>query len=150
MPDVSELEDHLGYWLRMVSNQVSHAFAQKLAARDVSVAEWVALRLLYDRPSLAPSELAEIMGMTRGAVSKLAERLIEKALIDRGAVEEDRRFQTLSLTPRGRALTPRLAALADQNEEEFFSHLKPAERATLEAALRGIARRAGLVGAPLD
>ncbi len=45
-------------------------FADRLAAREVGVAEWVILRALYDRP-LAPSLLAETLGMTRGAVTKL-------------------------------------------------------------------------------
>jgi hypothetical protein len=40
----SSLESHLGYWLRYVSNHVSHAFALKLAALEVTAAEWVVLR----------------------------------------------------------------------------------------------------------
>ena len=35
----SDLTSHLGYWLRHVSNHVSHAFARKLESRDVTVAE---------------------------------------------------------------------------------------------------------------
>ncbi len=49
-PDVSTLEAHLGYWLRYVSNHVSHAFALKVAAHGVSVAEWVVMRELTARP----------------------------------------------------------------------------------------------------
>ena len=30
----SPLEAHLGYWLRFVSNQVSHSFDRKLAAHE--------------------------------------------------------------------------------------------------------------------
>ena len=52
------MQDHLGYWLRYVSNQVSHSFSLKLAARDVTVAEWVVLRELYDTDAMAPSALA--------------------------------------------------------------------------------------------
>ena len=48
-------EAHLAYWLRFVSNHVSQAFGQKLQARDVTVAEWVLLRSLFDQPSIAPS-----------------------------------------------------------------------------------------------
>ena len=33
----------------------------------------------------------------------------------------DGRAQTLALTPAGRALTPRLAVLADANDAEFFN-----------------------------
>jgi hypothetical protein len=31
--ELSSLESHLGYWIRYVSNHVSHAFALKLGAR---------------------------------------------------------------------------------------------------------------------
>lgn len=143
------LEDHLGYWLRLVSNSVSAAFAEKLAAREVSVAEWVMLRLLFDQPH-APSELALRMGVTRGAVTKIAERLIGRGLVLREAVEADRRYQALSLTRAGRTLTPILAKLADKNEAEFFAALRPQERAALEKLLRAVAARRGLTATPIE
>ena len=95
---VSPLEAHLGYWLRFVSNQVSHSFSVKLAARDITVAEWVVLRELYECDDMVPSVLAEKIGMTRGAISKLADRLLAKALVTRTTNDEDRRYQALALT----------------------------------------------------
>src|SRR5262249_57380142 len=90
---VSPLEAHLGYWLRFVSNQVSHSFSLKLAERGVSVAEWVVLRELYECEAMAPSALAERIGMTRGAISKLADRLETKALVTRTISEAGRPYQ---------------------------------------------------------
>ncbi len=147
--ELSSLESHLGYWLRYVSNHVSHAFSLKLAAREVTVAEWVVLRELYDAES-APSALAERLGMTRGAISKLADRLIAKELIVRRANAGDRRLQSLALTRGGRAITPKLAALADQNDAEFFADLDPTTRETIVAVMKEIGRRKGLRGAPVD
>jgi DNA-binding MarR family transcriptional regulator len=139
----------LGYWLRYVSNHVSRAFSLKLAARGVTIAEWVMLRELYDAES-APSALADRLGMTRGAISKLADRLIAKGLIARRANASDRRFQTLALTRQGRAMAPKLAALADENDEEFFAHLNRETRETIAAAMKEIVRRKGLRAAPVD
>jgi DNA-binding MarR family transcriptional regulator len=147
--ELSPLQSHLGYWLRYVSNHVSHAFSLKLAARGVTVAEWVVLRELYDAER-APSALADQLGMTRGAISKLADRLIAKGLITRRANGSDRRYQTLALTRHGRALTPKLAALADVNDREFFADLGPETRETIAAAMKEIVRRKGLRGAPID
>jgi DNA-binding MarR family transcriptional regulator len=147
--ELSSLESHLGYWLRYVSNHVSHAFALKLAARGVTVAEWVVLRELYDADS-APSVLAERLGMTRGAISKLADRLIAKELIVRRANAGDRRFQSLALARGGRTITPKLAALADQNDAQFFADLDPKTRETIMAVMMDTVRRKGLRGAPLD
>ncbi len=146
----SDLTAHLGYWLRYVSNHVSQAFARKVERHGVTVAEWVLLRQLLDEEAIAPSRLADRMGMTRGAISKLADRLIAKSLLVRAADPEDGRAQTLSLTHAGRALVPGLAALADANDAEFFDHLTPEDRATLLRILRGIVEKRGLKFLPVD
>lgn len=150
MSDPAELTSHLGFWLRQVSNHVSHAFALKVESCGVTVAEWVILRQLWRRGPVAPSRLAREIGITRGAVSKLAERLLAKALIRRTSGEGDLRTHTLALTPAGEALVPRLALLADQNDVEFFGHLGARDRAKLENYLRGIAERSGTRTMPVD
>lgn len=149
-PHPSELTDHLGYWLRHVSNHVSQAFARKLAAKDVTVAEWALLRMLHDREPTSPSLLAEDIGMTRGAITKLAERLLNKELIAREASLNDRRSHTLRLTARGASLVPELAGLADKNEAECFAHLADRDRATLRRILQETVTRLGLNGIPTD
>ncbi|HRI69812.1 MAG TPA: MarR family transcriptional regulator [Polyangium sp.] len=146
----SDLHDHLGYWLRMVSNAVSHSFARKVEGEGVTVAEWVFLRVLYDVDRLAPSLLAERMGMTKGAISKLADRLLEKNLIVREANQNDKRAHVLALTPNGRALVPRLAEIADANDASFFGALTPDERMGLEKLLRKIALDHELTDMPID
>ncbi len=138
---VSELERHVGYWLRFVSNHVSHAFAQKVEIRGVTVAEWVLLRKMYDAGSANPSQIADAVGMTRGAVSKLVERLCRKKLVLRSSSDGDRRYQTVELTAAGKRLVPILAGLADENDREFFGHLNSEEQTRLVNLLHDIVRR---------
>lgn len=139
-PDMppSDLNDHLGYWLRTVSNAVSHSFARRVEAQGVTVAEWVFLRMLYDVESIAPSLLAARMRMTKGAISKLADRLLAKDLVERRPNPDDGRAHELVLKPAGRTLVPRLAELADQNDAAFFDLLTRDERRQLEVLLRKI------------
>jgi DNA-binding MarR family transcriptional regulator len=144
------LQAHLGYWLRFVSNQVSQAFATKIVSLGVTVAEWVLMRELYDDDALPPSTLAERMGMTRGGVSKLVDRLAARGLLIRTASAEDRRYKTLSLTAKARTLVQQLSALADRNDAEFFGHLKQAERQSLEHAMRELVRRHGFKAVPVE
>lgn len=146
----SALEDHLGYWLRFVSNHVSQGFRLKVEACGVSVSEWVVLRELFAPGSGSPGALVRSLGMTKGAVSKLVDRLEAKGLVTRAIDESDRRQQILSLTARGRALVPRLARLADDNDAHFFGHLSPELRATLIAAMREIVKHHHLQAAPID
>lgn len=148
-PAISDLTDHLGYWLRLVSNHVSLAFARRLEGLGVSVAEWVMLRRLHGTDALAPSRLADEMGMTRGAISKLAERLEAKGLIARAANPQDARAHTLALTDAGTALVPELARCADDNDAAFFASLTADERRQLASILKAIAARHALRGTPL-
>lgn len=147
---ISSLSSHLGYWLRYVSNHVSHAFARKLEEQGVTVAEWVVMRELYDAGPLAPSRLAERLGLTRGAISKLADRLEGKALLSREEDLADLRAQSLSLSERGHELVPRLAAIADQNDAQFFGHLTSDERAAVERIMRSVIERRGLSSVPIS
>jgi DNA-binding MarR family transcriptional regulator len=88
--------------------------------------------------------------MTRGAISKLADRLIAKALLSRVPGRNDRRYQDIALTETGRSLVPALAALADRNDEEFFGHLTREDRAVVQNLMKDIVRRLGLRTTPIN
>jgi DNA-binding MarR family transcriptional regulator len=149
-PTVSDLKKHAGFWLRFVSNHVSHAFARKLLASGVTVAEWVVMREMFGDEETSPGIVAERIGMTRGGVSKLVDRLVSKKLITRRERSDDRRFQSIALTAAGRRLIPQLAALADQNDEEFFHPLSTGERAALIATMKKLVEAHGLQTLPTE
>ena len=114
---ISELESHLGYLLRRVSNAVSDEFARSLQLRRTSVAEWVLLRHLWDLGHATPGEMAEALTMTRGAISKIVDKLQSKGWIRSRIKPEDNRVQLLSLPGAGRRVVPELAEIADRNDE---------------------------------
>src|SRR5450755_2108887 len=120
----SDLELHLGYWLRRVSNHVSGAFARALQTRHTSVAEWVVLCHVQERPGITPGELAEALDLTRGAVSKVIDKLEAKNWITGSTKPEDNRVRLFSLTRRGNHVLPELAEIADHNDQTFFDVLE--------------------------
>lgn len=128
----STLKSHIGYQLRLVSNAVSLSFAKKLAINEVTVAEWVILREMYARNEIISSSMiAEFTGLTRGAVSKLIERLVNKNLITRSESKTDRRYHEIKLTTKATELVPILAIIADENDQLFFAKLSSVEQKTL-------------------
>jgi len=150
-PEASELKSHIGYRLRAVSNAVSQAFARKLAASDVTVAEWVILREMYSTQGhTSPSNVAELTGLTRGAVSKLIDRLLNKGLVTRTESSEDRRYQEIKLTVDAVKLVPKLARIADENDESFFSVLPQSERENLMNTLVKLAELHKLNISPIE
>jgi DNA-binding MarR family transcriptional regulator len=149
-PPPSPLEAHLGFWLRFVSNHVSMRFRQLLDQEGISVAEWVALRTLLERPDASHAELIAALGVTKGAASKLISRLEDKGLAQRQHAGAGTREQTLRLTARGRASMPRLAALADDNDRHFFGHLGTQEREALMQTLQRLVRHHELKTPPVE
>ena len=149
-PLVSPLESHLGYWLRFVSNHVSHAFRKKVEARGVTVSEWVVLRELYRLGRTTPGALVQAIGMTKGAVSKLLDRLEGKGLLAKAVLERDRRHQQIELTPSGLVMVPELAQLADRNDAEFFGDLPQPVRDELMRVMQQLVTIHGLKAVPVD
>lgn len=131
----SELHKHVGYWLRCLSNLVSSTFAEKLATRDISVAQWVVLRTLYDKRDVTLNEAAEDVGVDKSSLSRMVERLVQKGLLIR-AEGSDRRSVGLTLTPAAIKLVPQLARLADENDEEFFHTLSARQRQEFLATIK--------------
>lgn len=146
---ISNLTDHTGYWMRMVSNAVSQDFARRIAGEGVTVAEWTFMRMLFDEDGTAPTALADRMGMTRGAISKLTDRLVAKGLVQRVENDAGGRRQILSLTTEGRARVPVLARIADANDTEYFGVLSEQEREALAQILQTLVERRGLTTTPV-
>jgi MarR family transcriptional regulator, lower aerobic nicotinate degradation pathway regulator len=147
---VSELTKHIGYWMRFVSNHVSHAFMLKVEARGVTVAEWAAMRQMLASGPTNPSQLAQQMGMTRGAISKLVDRLCAKGMARRIASDGDRRYQSVSLTAKGQKLIPTLARLADKNDDEFFGYLTDEVQHDLVKLLKEVVQHHGWIDVPVS
>ena len=147
---LAQLESHLGYWLRRVSNAVSGTFARSLQEKQTSVAEWVLLRELHERGQTASGELADSLGLTRGAVSKIVDKLDVKGWIQTEAKEGDSRFRLLSLTRAGRRSLPVLAEIADQNDARYFDCLNAREKSTLRELLAKLTEHNRIQDAPTE
>lgn len=77
---------------------------QEMAAHadaELSVPQFRALRFVARRPGCSLSELAETLGTSLPAASKLVDRLVDMALLQRATDPRDRRQLTLALTSHG-------------------------------------------------
>ena len=137
---ISNVQDHIGYWLLCLSNFVSHHFALRLEEPDVSVAQWVVLRLLYNRPGISQNEAAALIGVDKSSLSRLLERLLVKELVSRSPWANDQRVMQLQLTAKGKKLVPLLAAAADDNDRRFFNGLSESEQRQFLATIRQLLR----------
>lgn len=125
--------------LRMAAGRLAVAEAAALRAQGVTAAEAVLLRELHAAGAVAPSVLADRLGMTRGAVTKLVDRLKAKQYLVRAKGRGDGRMQTIALTGAGAKLVPELDAVAANVERAVFGGLDAVGRAGLVKGLRKVA-----------
>lgn len=131
----SDIEDHLGYRLRRLSNHISSSFASRVEKHGISVPQWVALRVLFGHDSLPLKSLVMRIGVDQGSLSRMVDRLKERGLVLRKEDPKDRRSVAISLSKTGRQLVPRLAREADENDRAFFGKLSFKERKEFETIL---------------
>ncbi|MFI1767146.1 MarR family winged helix-turn-helix transcriptional regulator [Streptomyces sp. NPDC020800] len=135
MSTTSGLHDHLGYWLRRLSDEVHSRFEAELGRHDVTVSQWGVMISVFHGHDTTKAVAAH-MDIDPGAVSRLVDRLAAKGLMGREPDPASRRTVRLVLTSEGRDLVPVLAAIADLNEAHFFGTLDPGQRRQLEEWIR--------------
>lgn len=138
-------------WMRVISSKAHHTFTRKLAASEVTVAEWIILRMIHESgPTVSSSDIAAQTGLSRGAVSKLVERARKKGLVSRTESKTDRRYQEIKLTAKAKRLFPKLAKFGQETDDEYFSCLTSTERKTFVRLLKKIAKENQITKIPID
>ncbi|MEO0324399.1 MAG: MarR family transcriptional regulator [Myxococcota bacterium] len=108
---------------------------QVVCCGTVSLSQCVALQALAASPR-TNAELAEVMGVTRGAVTRLLDGMDARGWIARLRDASDRRRLTVSLTGAGEAEAARLTRLFEASVERLLAELAPKDRPGVERSLR--------------
>lgn len=105
------------------------------AGTELSVPQFRALRFLRRHPQASLSDLAEHLGTSLPAASKLIERLVEVVLVHRASDATDRRQVRLTLTDQGCQALEDAHAAAQARLADRFVRLTPDELAASRQAL---------------
>jgi DNA-binding MarR family transcriptional regulator len=130
-------------------------FASQLGGLRLGFTQLAALYVLADGGVTTVSDLADTLGRSPSATSRLVDGLVRRRLVERRPEAEDRRQKTLWLTQRGKAL---LRVVDRARADQFLSALRPmpsAERALIAMgvaalATHAISRRGRLIKAPRE
>lgn len=114
-------------------------------AVDVTLTQYRSLVVLASRGPQGVAGLAEAVGVSSPAASRLCERLVRKGLVQRREDDQDRRAVRLSLTPGGRELVDAVTAARRREIGRLVAAVPPERRASLVGALRALAEAAGEV-----
>jgi DNA-binding MarR family transcriptional regulator len=128
-------------------------FAGQLGELRLGFTQLAALYVLADGSTMTVGELAEEIGRSPSATSRLIDGLVRRRLVERQQEPEDRRQRTLRLTQRGRAI---LRVVDRGRADQFLGAVRPlpaGERAIVAMgvaalATHAISRRGRLIKAP--
>jgi DNA-binding MarR family transcriptional regulator len=111
-------------------------FAAQLGELNLGFTQLAALYALDDTGTMTVADLADALGRSPSTVSRLANGLVQRQLIERSQDSEDRRQRTLRLTGRGQAL---LGLVDRARAQEFLSIVRPLPAAERAVVAMGVA-----------
>ncbi|MFV1999014.1 MAG: MarR family winged helix-turn-helix transcriptional regulator [Acidimicrobiia bacterium] len=132
-------------WRSMMTayTRISRKLAIEMEDENELPLEWYPILLMLSQTelgSMRPSDLAEQMGLSRSATTRLIDRLESDELVERSACASDRRGTFVTLTPRGeqKFLTAGRTHLRGI-DEHVGTHLTDSELRQLETLLTKLA-----------
>ena len=120
--------------------------ARSLAALDedeLTLVQFRALLLVVEHRAHAPGDLAALLEVHPSNATRLVDRLVTKGLLERTAVEGDRRTISLAATPEGGKVIDRVLARRRRAIEEILAGLGPDDADAVGSALARFADAAG-------
>jgi DNA-binding MarR family transcriptional regulator len=100
---VGAIGDILGFHIRLAHGAVYRHFMDTFAHLGLTQKQVSVLWLIDDHPGIAQTDLAQRLQMDRATVMAIVNRLQARDYLERGASTGDRRRQTLTLRPAGKA-----------------------------------------------
>ncbi|KNG93377.1 MarR family winged helix-turn-helix transcriptional regulator [Pseudaestuariivita atlantica] len=136
-----EMRDFLPYVLAQAAEQVSLEFAAHYRNRyGMLRTEWRVLFHLGRYGPMTATEIGRRARLHKTKISRAVAKLEARRFLTRATREDDRRWETLSLTKMGEAAYDDLRRLAERYDAELMQQLDPAERDVLRSALLKLAQ----------
>ncbi len=111
-------------------------FASQLGELRLGFTQLAALYVLADTGTMTISDLADTLGRSPSATSRLVDGLVRRRLVERRTDEDDRRLRAVVLTQRGQAI---LRAVDRGRADQFLSAVRPLPRAERALVAMGVA-----------
>ncbi len=130
------VHDSVGHLLHQVLFAMRRDIEQRMAAHDLTAAQWFPLWKLKRCPTSTAQDMARDMHVDAGSMTRLLDRLQAKGLIERVRSSTDRRVVDLALTAAGQAVAQHIPqVLADVNNH-YLQGFSAAEWQQLQRLLR--------------
>ena len=141
IPDMPAAEARLTRLLLMVGQTFDEAVEQALKPSKINHSDFLTLMILYSRPdgSSTPGELCEYATQGATNMTRIANALVKRGLITRGASEEDRRRVLIRIAPAGRRFVQKMLPPMFPRVATMFAGFSDTDKRHLDRLLRKLA-----------
>lgn len=135
--------DSAGYWANHMARLFHQALAERIAPLGLAPGQFMVLLALWRGDGVTQKELITVLDVEQATLANTLSRMERDGLIERLAVENDRRARTIWLTEKAKALQAEALLEAKQvndiategmSEEDRYSFVRLMKSAT--SALR--------------
>ncbi len=130
------MSESVGHLLFQLMTSMRREVESRMAALDLTDAQWKPLWLIKLGRADTAFELAREMSMDAGAMTRMLDRLAAKGLLERARSESDRRVVHLRLTPGGEAAVERVPHVLAGVNNDFLRGFSKAEWVQLKDMLQ--------------
>lgn len=150
VPHMPAAEARLTRLLLMVGQIFDTTLEQALKPHHINHSDFLTLMFLYSRPdgSSTPGELCEYASQGATNMTRIANALVKRGLITRGASEEDRRRVVIRITPAGRRFLQKLLPPLFPRVSRAFAGFSDADKRSFDRLLRKLADNLDQSGEP--
>jgi len=141
IPNVRQISERVAMG-RALWRDLVVGFAFQLGELRLGFTQLAALYVLADGSTTTVGELADSLGRSPSATSRLVDGLAKRRLVERKEEPEDRRQRSLTLTQRGQAI---LRAVDRARADQFLTTVRPMptpERALVAMGVAALATHA--------
>lgn len=130
-----ELSDSIAMG-RAIWRELVIGFAAQLGKLNLGFTQLAALYALANSGTMTVADMADTLGRSPSATSRLIDSLVLRQLVERRQDAEDKRQRTITLTPRGKAIMGRVDRA---RAEEFLSIVRPLPTSERAVVAMGVA-----------
>jgi len=121
----------LGFLIADVARLMRATFDRRVRRIGLTRSQWQVLGLLYRRPGVSQSELAELLEVERPTAGRMIDRLERKGWLTRRADPADRRINRLYLTAEAEGVQAEMGRIATAMLDDAMALLAEEEREAL-------------------
>jgi DNA-binding MarR family transcriptional regulator len=118
--------------MELLSNRLM-IYWNQLFPKNISISQVLVLAELWEKGPRKQTDLAMRLGFTPGAMTNIANKLIEAGLAERISDEKDRRIVYLTITKNGEGLLLEAIEIGQKMHWQIFHQLTKEERSALQS-----------------